>query len=285
MTTINSIAASNVGNVRENNEDNFFLNGRTLSTPAGDNEIIIKSNEINSGLFAVCDGMGGEEHGDTAAAIAVSVLQGHDQKVFEVETSFDEFVAQYVDDANTQICNEIEKNGGKRMGTTFAMLYVFNQTAYISNIGDSRVYLFRENKLAQLSKDHTQIKRLLDMGILSEEGAKTHPDRHKLTQHLGIFPEEMIIEPFIAESISLNTDDVFLLCSDGLTDMIDDADIEVILSQNSCPEEAARKLIDVALQNGGIDNVTVVLVKISDSSEREKEAKLKKRKGIFSLFK
>jgi len=282
MPIINSVAASNVGNVRENNEDNFFLNGKTLDTSI--TGTAITSDQVDSGLFAVCDGMGGEEHGETAAVIAVDTLNEYYHQILEENTSFDEWLELYADEANARICAEIEKNGGKRMGTTFAVLYIQDQTAYISNIGDSRAYLFRNHQLTQLSKDHTQIRRLLDMGILTAEHAKTHPDRHKLTQHLGIFPDEMVIEAFAAEPMQIEGEDVFLLCSDGLTDMLEDQEIETILRQYASPQDTALELIAAALQSGGKDNVTVVVVKVCDLKESHKSTVPEKRKRPFSFF-
>ena len=282
MPSINSVAASNVGNVRENNEDNFFLNGKTLDTSI--KGTAITNDKADSGLFAVCDGMGGEEHGETAAAIAVSTLNEYYRQALKQKASLDKWLQLYTDEANTQICAEIEKNGGKRMGTTFAVLYIQDQTAYISNIGDSRAYLLRNQQLTQLSKDHTQIRRLLDMGILTAENAKTHPDRHKLTQHLGIFPDEMVIEPFAAQPLQMETNDIFLLCSDGLTDMLEDKEIEETLLQYANPQDAAMKLIEAALQHGGKDNVTVVVTKVCDLKENCKDTVSEKRKRPFSFF-
>lgn len=261
MPTINSVAASTVGNVRDNNEDNFFLNGKIPDASIKDTTII-ETNHADSGLFAVCDGMGGEAFGEVASAIAVNTLQKLHRHILEHCTSFEDAVTQYADEANMLICNEIERNGGQRMGTTFAVLYIQNDTAYICNIGDSRVYLFRNNTLAQLSVDHTQIRRLIDMGILTVEKARTHPERHKLTQHLGLFPDEIVIEPFVSEPVDIMDGDVFLLCSDGLSDMLDDNEIEKIMNEYTDPQDIANKLVDAALINGGKDNVTIIINKI-----------------------
>jgi len=263
MHTISSIAASNVGNVRENNEDNFFINGKTLDLSI--QGTVIERDESSRGLFAVCDGMGGEASGEVASAIAVNTLQEYYKKMRTQETQIDETIGRYADNANALICAEIEKNGGKRMGTTFAVLYIKDNLACVYNIGDSRVYLLRNNQLIQISQDHTQIKRLVDMGILTAEKAREHPERHKLTQHLGIFPEEMVIEPFIAEPITIMENDTFLLCSDGLSDMLDDKEIEEIMISNSKPADVSSKLMDAALENGGKDNITIIISKIGTS--------------------
>ena len=262
MPNINSVAASNVGNVRNDNEDNFFINGKTLDISIKGTAIV--EDKSDGGLYAVCDGMGGEASGEIASAIAVNTLHEYYLKTLAQKSSFNEVVSLYSDEANARMCAEILENDGKRMGTTFAVLYIENNIAYIYNIGDSRVYLLRDSKLKQLSQDHTQIRRFLEMGILTAEKARTHPERHKLTQHLGIFPEEMVIEPFVAKPVNIKDGDIFLLCSDGLTDMLDDKEIEDIMEQMKNPHEIAEKLVEAALTNGGKDNVTVIISMISE---------------------
>ena len=264
MTTINSVAVSNAGNVRDNNEDNFFLNGRTLDTTIKDSIVI--TDRAESGLFAVCDGMGGEVSGELASAIAVETLKKIYKQSLKQKISFKGMVNLYTEEANARICAEINRNDGQRMGTTFAALYINDRIAYAYNIGDSRVYLYRNNQLKQLSQDHTRIRRLLERGILTEEKAKTHPERHILTQHLGIFPEEMVIEAFSAEPVTVMDGDVFLLCSDGLSDMVSDSEIEAIMNHEKNPKDIAEKLINEALSNGGKDNVTVIVTKIEETA-------------------
>ena len=149
------------------------------------------------------------------------------------------------------------------MGTTLALLYINDGKAIAYNIGDSRAYLFRKNKLIQLSEDHTQAQRLVDMGLLKKSAAANHKDKHKLTQHLGIFPDELIIEPYKSQEINIKQNDIFLLCSDGLTDMLSDDDITVILSnKQEGIGTLAKRLISKALEKGGKDNVTIVLSKV-----------------------
>ena len=272
MLTIDTVAASNVGNVRCNNEDNFFINSRTLDLSA--KGTVLVSDKADSGLYAVCDGMGGEAFGEVASAIAVNAMHEHFTKLHEQNLSFDEMIKSYSKETNARICDEITRNDGKRIGTTFAILYINNNIARVCNIGDSRVYLLRKSQLSQLSQDHTQVKRLMDMGILTSDKARTHPDRHKLTQHLGIFPDEMVIEPYVGESIFITNNDIFLICSDGLSDMLCDNEIESIMNQYSNPQDIAEKLVEAALVNGGKDNVTVIISTINES--KSLVAKIKK---------
>ena len=122
--------------------------------------------------------------------------------------------------------------------------------------------LFRDGELRQLTTDHCKSQRLIAMGVLTEEQARKHPSKHELTQHLGIFEEEMIIEPEFGEALTLQPGDEFLLCSDGLTDMVEDRDIAALLGANETPYAQADALLHTALENGGRDNVTILVLRV-----------------------
>ncbi len=257
MIKVSCVAATNVGNIRDNNEDNFYVNEKYINSTSVLSEYYEDNKNRKQYLYAVCDGMGGEELGEVASMIAVETLVSYQ------ETNIKSTIINYIQKANKLICDEIKKNDGVRMGTTLALLYINDGKAIAYNIGDSRVYLFRKNKLIQLSEDHTQAQRLVDMGLLKKSAAAYHKDRHKLTQHLGIFPDELIIEPFVSQEINIEQNDIFLLCSDGLTDMVSDDDItDILFNKQEGIEPLAKELISKALENGGKDNVTVVLSKV-----------------------
>jgi len=266
-----AFAITHVGSVRENNEDNYYLCGHykheTTQTEKSDTVV----DALDECLFSVCDGMGGEELGELASLIAVSTLR-------EFESRFDSQVGRYVANANRLICNEIMTHGGKRIGTTFAALYVRDGTAHAYNIGDSRIYAFRDNELVQISKDHTHVQNLVNMGVLSETAARTHPERHKLTQHFGIFPEEMVIEPHASEPFCVKSGDIFLLCSDGLTDMLSDAEISDVLRTKCSLEDREQMLLSAALARGGVDNITLILAEMKRSSGIFARLKYRKKK-------
>lgn len=120
----------------------------------------------------------------------------------------------------------------------------------------------RNGCLKQLSRDHTQAQSMVDMGLLKPEDMNSHKGKHKLTQHFGIFPDEIIIQPFESEVVSVIENDIFILCSDGLTDMLDDSEIASIVSENLSPKDMANKLVDTAVEKGGKDNTTVVAARI-----------------------
>jgi len=253
---IESAAITHVGLVRSNNEDNYYVNGKfkrdnTISTE-GYKDVTPRS----AYLYAVCDGMGGEDFGEIASMIAVATLARYQ------DTDIRQTVMEYINKANDIICGQIEKNDGVRGGTTIAILYINGNKAISYNIGDTRVYLLRGEELYLLSEDHTEAERMVKMGLITSEEAKTHKSKHKLTQHLGIFPDELLIEPYVSVDVDIYKNDVFLVCSDGLTDMVSDDEIRVILSmQDADTVQIAKKLSATAQTYGGKDNSTVVVVR------------------------
>ena len=245
-----------MGLVRGNNEDNFYINGRYKEDITEPFSRITDHARRDEYLYAVCDGMGGEDCGEEAALTAVETLAQYEK------AGFDGKLAAYVSRTNQLICEKMKRMGGARIGTTLALLYIKDNQAMSCNLGDSRTYLFRDCKLRQLSKDHTQAQRLVDLGLLKQNEAKKHKDRNKLTQHLGIFPNELVIEPYISEMITLMQGDVFLLCSDGLTDMVSDDGIARVLLSEAEAETMSEMLVEQAIQNGGKDNVTIIVVQV-----------------------
>lgn len=246
---------SHVGHVRQNNEDNFCLQGALRQNLQQQTIRLRHSGSDQRALYAVADGMGGEENGEVASLVTVQSLKPC--SLAEVKAQAMESICQ----ANELICDEMRVSG-KRMGSTLAALYIDGGSAVCCNVGDSRVYLFRNNALAQLSMDHTQVQQMVRSGVLSPEEARSHKRRHVLTQNIGIFPEELEIEPAFSQPLLLEADDLFLLCSDGLTDMADDAQIASVLRSRSSVEVLARRLVSLALEQGGRDNITVLLIRL-----------------------
>ena len=248
-------AISDVGRVRAENQDNLYCNGLYRRNPAEEDAFLRGGMFRDAAIFAVADGMGGEHDGALAALETVRELDGVDR------SGGPEALTSYLLACNDRLCREIREADGQRMGSTFAGLLLSDEQAHVVNIGDSRVYLFREGHLAQLSRDHTAIRSMIDMGILTEEAARTHPDRHRLSQHLGVFPEEMVIEPYTVTG-QPQEGDRFLLCSDGLTDMLADREIEAVLWEGGSLRQQASVLHTMAMERGGRDNFTVLLVQI-----------------------
>lgn len=249
-------AASNVGKRRQNNEDNYYLNAHFVNS---ERSISAYSEQNEPFLAAVCDGMGGEEAGELASQIACESIGECYSTLIENGMS-DAAILSFVNMANGKICDEITKKK-KRIGTTYTLLSVIGAEVTASNIGDSRIYYYSENTLRQISRDHTQAQSMVDSGLVSAEEAMKIPEKHRLTQHLGIFPYEMIIEPYTVKG-KAKAGDRYLLCSDGLTDMLSESEIERILAQKLPLRQTGEQLIDAALEKGGKDNVTILLCEI-----------------------
>ena len=238
---------SHIGKIRTVNQDNLVCESKYL---VADKHRITKplQNSASSNKFfllGVFDGLGGEECGEVAsyiAAKAASELRSGDNPAFDI--------LSLCSAANKKICSYADENSISSMGTTAAMLGFAKKKIILCNIGDSRIYRFNDAGLKQMSEDHV---------LTSGFGMKP-----PLTQNLGIPPTEMIIDPYLSE-LSYCDGDIYLICSDGLTDMVSDGQIaEVLRSQ---PEtEAADTLLDMALRAGGRDNVTIIICKIKRES-------------------
>ncbi len=267
MARIEACVITHTGLVRANNEDNFYLNG-TLRQET-ETDICLQSEvskESPEHIFAVCDGMGGQSSGEKASLAAVKLLkkihhwitENDEQKSMEVLIRW---LNKYVLKTNEYIFN-MSLEAGSRMGTTFACVLIWDRQAVVLNLGDSRVYLIRNGELKQLSTDHTEAERLIRLGILSRDSARSHKSKHMLSRHFGISPQEGIIEAEISDIIDIEQGDLFLICSDGLTDMLEDIDIrEIVIRQNEL-SNTCNELVTEALKRGGLDNITSLLISI-----------------------
>ena len=259
---ISAAANVNMGKRRENNEDNLYFNGVFLTEATREKPGVFEAvcGEKRQ-VYAVCDGMGGEQLGELASLITVETLHKYAGLIKNApETNMDAHIDKCIREANRLVCEAQKSRGANRIGTTLAMLATEDKSAYLRNIGDSRIYLFRGGRLKQLSEDHTAVSRSVKLGILTPEQAKIHPHRNSLTQYVGIDETEMVIEAY-KNKLKMRNNDIFLLCSDGLTDMVDETEISRILSETGQPAETARKLVHAALSREGKDNITVVILK------------------------
>ncbi len=249
------------GHVRANNEDNIFFDGVFLTPDNRDEGIDITADtDKNLLVYAVFDGMGGAEFGEEASYIAAEVTNEYYAHIRSLNTNeIDSFVIGLIMDANKRIYNRTEEIGSGRMGATVAMVVICDGVAKVYNVGDSRVYLHRNGKLTQISLDDSFAQRLYRMGVISYEDALVHKDRNKLVQHLGIGEHELVIEPHISAPITLVDGDRLLVCSDGLTDMVTNEGIGEILSIRDVAQ-CTESLVCKALENGGRDNISVILI-------------------------
>ncbi len=237
------------GRVRKNNEDNFYFDGRCLEAENdGLKHPVTMTRTLRREVcVAIFDGMGGENYGEYASFAAAECMQSMTRSLkdyFIPERKFLERTCMKINEAvvarQQELCTEY-------MGSTMAALYFSHGFVYVCNLGDSRAYRLRDGEFMQLSVDHVE----------NRGGQKKAP----LTQHLGISPEDYLIEPYIAKG-ALRSGDQYLLCSDGLTDMLKNIEIADIMSKTASAEECAQKLVDAALEKGGRDNVTAIVCRI-----------------------
>jgi PPM family protein phosphatase len=218
------------------------------------------------GVWIVADGMGGHPAGDVAAQTAVAVAteraRARASWLHDHPNSAAEFMTDMVTSANRRIHDlMLEQSALRGMGTTFVALAITMTPmpiAQIAHLGDSRAYRYRAGQLTQLTRDHTLVQQLVQRGLIDEATALVHPERHVLTKGLGMGAD---MEPELT-SIPVSPQDLFVLCSDGLTKMLEDVAIAAILSRASDdPNRACHDLIEEALNRGGEDNVTVIVVR------------------------
>ena len=252
-------AFSHPGRVRTNNEDNLYLDGVTLTPRTRTAPFSLTGVVDVPCLFAVCDGMGGEEDGELASLTAVTALDEHAEAMKAAATSgrSDEAVQAFVVDANKRLCGFMRARG-IRMGTTLALAVITHKGVMYYTIGDSRIYALRSGALSQISEDHTLAIQKVKMGLLTPEQARKGRERHVLTRCLGVFEDEMTLTTDVLGPFPL--EGRLLLCSDGLTDMVSDGDIEGALRGASDAGAATDALLDEALRNGGKDNVTCIVI-------------------------
>jgi PPM family protein phosphatase len=236
-------AATDVGRMRKNNEDSYLS-----SQP----------------VAAVADGMGGHSAGEVASAIAIEELAAlRDRGPWENETAATDDLKQAILRANLRIremaARDRKLNG---MGTTLVALLEDGDMVHVANVGDSRGYLLRQGELSQVTVDHSLVQELVDDGRLSPEDAERHPQRSVITRALGIDPE---VE-FDLFTYKLQVGDRLLLCSDGLSDVVEPAQIRKVLLKVPSAQRATRELVSVANANGGPDNITVIVVDAVDES-------------------
>lgn len=237
-------ALTDVGKVRSVNEDNLG----EAKTP-------------NGHLFIVCDGMGGHQGGATASKMAVNCIKEYINN--NKSNSYEQLIEEAISFANFQIHATASTNPElSNMGTTCVVLLIANDNkVYYGHVGDSRIYRFNKSGLKRITKDHSFVQFLVDSGEITEAEMETHPSRNQILKALGI---DESVKPSIGNPpIVAESNDLFLLCSDGLTGMVTDDIIKSILSeipQNGL-DKTNRKLIDLANENGGKDNITSLLVK------------------------
>lgn len=260
MRLIRAAVRSDIGRLRSNNEDNFYFNGQFMTLDQMDSGCCLAFESADSRLlFAVCDGMGGFEAGELASFGVTKGLAAFHSAFQECKS---ESIRTLIDDTVQMINRDLcALRDGKGAASTLALLYVDGMYASAAWLGDSRVYLLRNGELIRLTRDHTHTQRLVDLGILAPESDDARRKSNALMWYIGIEMEDLIVTPNWSEEIKLEIGDAFLICSDGLTDMVSDDEITRMLNIRNL-ETATKALIETALNNGGKDNITAMVVNI-----------------------
>ncbi|MEN8153944.1 MAG: Stp1/IreP family PP2C-type Ser/Thr phosphatase [Acidobacteriota bacterium] len=266
---INAYGKSDIGRVRSANEDFFareLINGK-------------------ENLFIVADGMGGHQAGNVASKLGTEEFLKKYKEERTKNISISKSMHNAIIKANQSILNKANSDIDKRgMGTTFSALLISEYKAYIVHVGDSRIYLIRNGKIKKVTTDHTFVEKMVDEGKISEEDARKHPQKNILYMSLGardvFYPDDVI-------EIEVKDNDIFIICSDGLTDMVTD-DIIKEYSESYPAKRSVDELILLSNKTGGLDNITIQNIHIGQDERKNdtKPIKIKKKskKQLYSLI-
>ena len=265
---VEAAALNHKGNVRQNNEDSFYLDGVFMAKEdMNKGGLFRKTCQSASQIYSVCDGMGGEAAGEEASFAAVQYIAQHRSVIKDIENP--DKLKHFVCELSNKVY-EVGQTLKARCGTTTTICLIRNDKARLLHVGDSRIYRLHNLRLEQMTVDHSEVQRMVTLGLISQEEAKVHPKRHVISQHLGMSPQEVTVEPGLSDLLTLEENDRYLLCSDGLTDMVPDEAISEAMTNAATAAEACDTLVRLALKNGGRDNVTVLTLFIGAVGKREK---------------
>jgi protein phosphatase len=278
VVSVDATGLSHRGRVRLNNEDHYLVSrvGRSMEilvTNLPDGELPPRVDDCGY-VMMVADGMGGAPGGEVASRLAIStlvriVLDVPDW-IMRPDAGSAEEVLNRAIEYYRQVDAKLTKRGADDpsltgMGTTMTVAYSAGTHLFIAHVGDSRAYLCRRGSLQQLTRDHNSAQLLADAGIIAREGKFTERLRHALTNVLGATRAPASVE---VHRLRLIDGDRIMICTDGLTEMVDDAAIAELLERTVQPEQACRSLVDLALEKGGHDNITVVMARYTVTGAR-----------------
>ena len=255
-----------MGNVRTNNEDNFYCNGIIMTVSERERPFFLSGQTETPCIFAVCDGMGGEDCGELASLTAVETLSSHSARILGNLMDADKYVSDYTKDANSKL-TDIMRSQGIQLGTTLVLALITATSLTFYNLGDSRGFRVENGRLVRVTEDHTLAEDKMRMGYITPAQAEKDRDRHVLTRCLGVYEDEYTVSPDVSRKFDIEANTGGLLCSDGLTDMLTFPEIAKIMKDNPEPSEAVNKLVDSALEHGGRDNITCVVFSIENQQE------------------
>ena len=241
---IKAYAKSDIGKVRDINQDYYYI-----------------SNSLDEvQLYMLADGMGGYKGGEIASSLAIqsakSYIENNFKEIPKDKDSIIQLVGSSMEYANMVVYEKSKENSElEGMGTTLEVCLIYNNKIYIGHIGDSRIYRIRKDFMRKLTIDHSYVQKLVKDGTITKEEAEVHPKKNMLLKALGC---NAFVEPDVSVKGFLK-DDILLISSDGLTNMVKQEDIFQIATGNI--EKAPQRLIDLANQHGGMDNITVIIIK------------------------
>lgn len=236
-------AKTDIGKAREKNQDYYY----------------ISEENDEPKIYILADGMGGYKGGEVASKLATDSVKKYIQSNFDSiikdKESILKLIASAVEYANMVVYEKSKETQElEGMGTTLEVCLIYNNKAYIGHVGDSRVYRIRNEVIRKLTKDHSYVQQLIEDKKITREEAKTHPKKNMITRALGCTP---YVEPDL-RARNFEKGDIFILCSDGLTNMVDEKQIYEIIKEDI--QMAAERLVDEANQAGGYDNITVIII-------------------------
>ncbi|MCT4565061.1 MAG: Stp1/IreP family PP2C-type Ser/Thr phosphatase [Maledivibacter sp.] len=240
---------TDIGRIRSKNEDSLYVDQKHMR------------------IFIVADGMGGHNAGEVASKMAIEqVSESIKNKFDSISTNDEAQIKRVIEDAiykgNKEIYNQsLSHNSWDGMGTTITMALFIDHRLYFAHVGDSRAYMLRQKELTQLTEDHTLVSELMKNGSITEVEAKTHPKRNVITKALGT---EISPIPDIL-SVDVDDGDVIILCTDGLTNMVDNYLIKNSFLNNSNLQDSCDFLVDEANNRGGFDNITLIAIRYRHS--------------------
>ena len=240
---LEAFSITDVGRKRQLNED--FVCARTQKIGALDN------------FFVVADGMGGHKAGERASKETVDVMLGYVEESKDADP--EEVMKKALEEANRKVFRDAGSSEEfEGMGTTVVAATVKDRVLHVMNVGDSRLYLVRGEMIRQVTEDHSLVEELVRKGVLAKERARNHPKKNIITRAVGVMDS---VEPDFFE-VELQAGDRILMCSDGLSNMIEDEELRKIVGCEGSLEDKAKLLVDAANVNGGKDNISVILVEI-----------------------
>ena len=290
---ISAAVYSHIGG-RKNNEDNFFFNGLFMEREQMNQGGVYHKEYSNPlQLYAVCDGMGGAEYGEEASFRTVKALRKYQVECDQPDSSV--YLCDMIDGVSRDIDGFSLQCGlpSGSSGSTIAMLIFHEWYFRALHVGDSRVYRLREGRLERITKDHSEVQRLVDNGQITMDEAWQHPLKNVITRHLGMPLDGKRLVPTLSDRMELHPGDRYLICSDGLSDVVHDRVIETIMKNEPTAEELTSAMVRTALQEAdafGIqsDNITVIALDVQSIGKRENAEKelrkLKFRQKLAALM-